>query len=66
MDKRKVIITAIPWFLLGALFREYLDLVHDFKLLNDKVKEDEEMVEKAREVCTEFLFAEIVENFDPD
>lgn len=63
MDKKTKII-AISWIALGSLGIEYWRLVHDFKLLSKILKENEAKFEHAKQIVTDSIFIDIVENFD--
>ncbi len=65
MDKKDVVIVILG-FSLGALTREYIDLVHDFKLLLNKQQEIEEVYQKAKTALTNHEFVTMIENFDEE
>lgn len=65
MDKKNIII-AVSWIALGILAIEYKNLVHDFKLGHKTLVDNEEKFEAAKEIVTEVMFSDIVENYDED
>lgn len=61
MDKKNLIIGGLA-LALGLLAYEYKNLVHDFKLLNKAYEEDAEKFEQAKQIVTDVMFDEIVED----
>ena len=67
MDKKNIVI-GVTCAAFGLLLRKHLKLIsdfkHDFGLLVEIRKADEEQVEMAREIIFDKIFEDIVDHYD--
>lgn len=61
---KKNIIRGFSWLAFGVLLVEYVNLVKDFRLVEQTLRDNEEKFEQAKKIVTNGLFQDIVERFN--